>query len=924
MNAPDQRETAWLNCNEGLVLSFVAQDRTLMPPDSPAPMPAPTPTKSRQRTMPLIALLVSLAATAILYGWSVRTEITQRDADIDRLATRFSRDLSGRVQSYIDTLPGLRVFAVLSHGATDLEFEQYLEAISLQKRFPGLALTFSAEYLRHDELPRFIRETRTDRSIDPAGHPDFVVRPGGQRPSYMVIRHNYPFVATAFGYDLYDPGQRYRVQVDAAARSGSYVATPPILLADARDQAHRPELTSIVTRLAVYRGGRTPETQAERLAALQGVVGVAFRTAELVDSVLSAEMNRMLSLQIIDVQARQQGMQALIYDSRWGNPGDGDRRSDSAEKVILLGIADREWEVRAWDPVSPLRLWLAPTPLLILACGLVLSAALTLLLRTLVRARRMAEHLVDARTADLRAQQRDLEETQRIASIGSWMLDIANDQLSWSRESSLIFGVPETVRSGSLQNFLAIVHPADRELVHAAVALAIKQRSALDIEHRVQRADSSEVYVQSRGEMLTDAAGNAAFIRGSVQDMTERRQAEAALRAKALAEQANQAKSQFVARMSHELRTPLNAVLGFAQVLQFDTAEPVTAAQRQSLQHIQHAGEHLLRLIEDLLDVSRIEAGTLHMSLRPIDPLALMRDAVRDVALQAEAAQITLVIKPVAATETTGATAPLRILADRTRLHQVLVNLLSNAIKYNRPKGSVSLRIEPAGDGELDLAVDDTGIGLDAEQLQNLFQPFNRLGREHSDVQGTGIGLVISRSLLELMGGSLRVSSTAGQGSCFTARLRRAEQSTGPQVPAQHADSLPASRADLAGRVLYIDDDEANRLLMQAIFAPRPGVELRLATSGVEGLALAEEWRPDLMLIDLMMPGMSGLEVLQALRGDAALHATPCLAVSATALPDDIREALQAGFRGFITKPLNIAALLAEIDGRLKGRQTLS
>ncbi len=868
--------------------------------------------------MPLVALLVSLAATAILYGWSVRNEITRRDAEIDRLAASFSRELSGRVQSYVDTLPGLRVFAVLSHGATDLEFRQYLEAISLQQRFPGLALTFSAEYLQQDELPRFIRATQSDTSIDPAGHPNFRVHPPGERSRYMVIRHLHPPIPATFGYDLYDPAERYRVQVEAAMRSGSYVATPPILLVDARHETSRPELTSVVTRLAVYRGGRTPATEAERLAKLQGVVGVAFRTAELVDSVMSMEMARMLRVQIIDVGARQQGLTDVIFDSRWRNPTLTETPATSDAKVLRLGVADREWEVRAWDPASPLRLWLAPSPLLILACGLALSAALTLMLRTLVRARLMAEKMVEARTADLRAQQKNLEETQRIAHIGSWMLNIATDQLIWSAEASQIYGVPETMRSGSLQNCLAAVHPEDREAVRTALALTMEAGKALDIEHRVRRADLSDVLVHSRGELLKDANGTAAFIRGSVQDTTERHQAEAALRAKALAEQANLAKSQFVARMSHELRTPLNAVLGFAQVLQFDTADPPTTAQRQRLQYIEQAGEHLLRLIEDLLDVSRIEAGTLQLTLRAIDPLQLMQDAVRDVALQAERAQITLAIEPVAATQA------LAVMADRTRLHQVLVNLLSNAIKYNRPKGSVSLRVEPAGHGEIDLVVTDTGIGMDAEQLENLYQPFNRLGRENGDVAGTGIGLVISRNLMALMGGSLFVSSAAGQGSCFKARLRQAVESGNPQAPVQLADSLPATRTDLVGRVLYIDDDEGNRLLMQAIFALRPGVELRLAASGAEGLATAAQWRPDLMLIDLMMPVMTGIDVLNALRDNAALRDMPCIAVSATAMPDDIREARRAGFRGFITKPLIVGTLLAEIDGLLRVRQTPS
>ncbi|CAN5212457.1 hypothetical protein BH11PSE10_BH11PSE10_16790 [soil metagenome] len=1005
--------------------------------------------------MPLAALLLSLAATLVLYGWSVRTEIDRREAEVDRLASSFSRELSSRVQSYIDTLPGLRVFAVLSHGASDLEFRQYLEAISLQKRFPGLALTFSAEFLRQQDLPAFVRGVRKDTSVASAGHPDFAVHPAGERPSYMVVRHINPAIAATFGYDLYDPAQRYRFEVDAAVQSGSYVATPPIRLAERRFEKPQPALTSVVTRLAVYRGGKTPSSATERQAALQGVVGVAFRTAELVASVLNRETRQALDLRIIDVQAQQQaqpGVQTEIFDSSWLDANadakaNARREPPNTEKVLRIAIADRDWEIRATDRMLPLRHGLASTPLLILACGLALSAVLWLALRTQVKARLIAERLVEEGTADLRAQQHNLEEAQRLAHVGNWVLELASARLVWSREGSRIFGVPEGVNTGSLENFLRAVHRDDRERVRKAITRAVSECLPLDIEYRVLRADGSEVSVHSRGEPVTDAQGRAAQIRGSVQDTTERRRAEAtleaseslyrllfensldsvmqtrtdgaiiranpaacamfglsedelrrlgragvvdhsdprlalllerrsthgsakgsltmikgdgthfesevaasvytdqngepmaslvirdvtdqraaeaALRAKELAEQANRAKSEFVARMSHELRTPLNAVLGFAQILQFDKAEPPSPAQRPRLQHIQRAAEHLLRLIEDLLDVSRIEAGSVRLSLLEVDPRQIVEEALRDVAQLAALQQITLSVQPAAAAESAGKA--LAVLADRTRLHQVLANLLSNAIKYNRSGGTVSIHFEPAPPGCLDVIVSDTGLGMDEAQLQNLFQPFNRLGREHSDIEGTGIGLVISRNLLELMGGSLHVCSKPGQGSRFTARLRRAGGGEGGAREALPVSTVPNSRADIGGRVLYIDDDEGNRLLMQAIFSLRPAMELRLSADGATGLAMAEQWRPQLILIDLMMPVMSGQAVLEALLTQPELRDTPCVAVSANAMPDDIRDALKAGFTGFVTKPLMVGDLLAEIDRllSLKARRTPS
>jgi signal transduction histidine kinase/CheY-like chemotaxis protein len=388
---------------------------------------------------------------------------------------------------------------------------------------------------------------------------------------------------------------------------------------------------------------------------------------------------------------------------------------------------------------------------------------------------------------------------------------------------------------------------------------------------------------------------------------SERRRTEEALAEKRLAERANRTKTEFMARMSHELRTPLNAILGFTQILQRDTPRTLVPEQKRELEHVLHAGHHLLSLIDDLLDLSRVEAGTLALQFGPVDTLDLLRDAMGQVASQAEAQGVALELTP--------SPRPLPLArADRTRLRQVVLNLLSNAIKYNRRGGRVVLSAA-LDEGRLRLAVRDTGVGLSAAQLAQLFQPFNRLGREGSGIQGTGIGLMITRSLVEAMDGTLAVTSEEGVGSEFRVTLPLA--ALGGAGEAGGPDSLPPDHAPGAGAVLYIDDDEVNRILMQSYLGVRPQVQLALAASGVEGLAMARATPQDLLLIDMMMPGMNGLEVLAAVRADPQLRHLPCLAISANAMPDEIETARRAGFDGYLVKPIAVDALLHEIDQRL-------
>jgi signal transduction histidine kinase len=382
--------------------------------------------------------------------------------------------------------------------------------------------------------------------------------------------------------------------------------------------------------------------------------------------------------------------------------------------------------------------------------------------------------------------------------------------------------------------------------------------------------------------------------------------------AKDMAESANRSKSAFLARMSHDLRTPLNAVLGFSQLLALEPAIKASAANQRQVRHIQDAGEHLLAMIDEVLDLARIETGGLRLRPEAVDTAALVQECLMLVGPLAAQHQVRLHQRLAAGTP------PAR--ADRTRLRQVLVNLLTNAIKYNRPQGDATVSLSADVQGVV-LRVEDNGRGLSPDQLSQLFQPFNRVGAETSGIEGTGLGLVIARQLVEAMQGQLQVCSSVGQGSTFTLTLPTAglEADAAAPLPARQLASAASAPSPIAHarrrQVLYIEDNAVNLRLMQDLLAGRPDLQLQVAVDGPSGLAAARRQRPDVVLMDLDLPGLSGHEVLRQLKADPATAGLRCVAVSANALDDEILQALQAGFAGYLTKPFLLDQLFSALEG---------
>ncbi len=453
-------------------------------------------------------------------------------------------------------------------------------------------------------------------------------------------------------------------------------------------------------------------------------------------------------------------------------------------------------------------------------------------------------------------------------------------------------------------------------------------------ESAVLRLDGSEIPMSQIMQAHRNAQGEVLFFSTVMRDISERKQTEQKLQqlneeledrverrtadlktTRDEAQRANQAKSEFLSSMSHELRTPMNAILGFGQLLEYDDA--LSAVQKDNIQEILKAGHHLLNLINEVLDLAKVESGRIDLSLEPVEVNPVVEECLSLAATLAEKRAIRIICN-----DFTG----IVVRADRTRLKQVLLNLLSNAIKYNREGGSVTLAAEPWGADRLRLRIVDTGEGIPAERLEELFQPFNRLDAENSEIEGTGIGLTITRRIIELMGGSVDVESVVGVGSTFWIELPLeslpdldgSEAAGGTDPIAIGTLTIHTTvPAEVQHLVLYIEDNPANLKLVAQILGRRKHISLLSAHTPELGIELARTRRPELILLDINMPGMDGYQVLEVFKADPLLKDTPVIAITANAMPRDIGRGMLAGFTDYLTKPLNVSRFNKLVDAVL-------
>jgi PAS domain S-box-containing protein len=447
----------------------------------------------------------------------------------------------------------------------------------------------------------------------------------------------------------------------------------------------------------------------------------------------------------------------------------------------------------------------------------------------------------------------------------------------------------------------------DPERAEASIKQVLSKGKVTNYEITARSREGKETVVSYNATTFYDRDRKLQGVFAAARDVTERKRLDQVLQeknvelqsAKVVAEKANLSKSDFLSSMSHELRSPLNAILGFAQLMESDSPAP-TPIQKESIDQILQAGWHLLKLINEILDLAKIESGKLSLSQESVSLAEVMVECQGMIEGQAQKRGIHLIFPRF--------DIPCFVHADRTRLKQTLINFLSNAIKYNREQGTVEVQYAASVLGRIRISIKDTGAGLSPEKLAQLFQPFNRLGQEAGGEEGTGIGLVVAKQLIELMGGVIGVESTVGVGSVFWFELMAAAvpqftvESSEPNAPAQSQVQSGARMQTL----LYVEDNSANLELVEQLISRRPDLRLLTAVTGNLGIELARANQPEVILMDINLPDISGIEALRILREDPATAHIPVIAISANAMPHDIAKGLQAGFFRYLTKPIKV------------------
>ncbi|MBL8348075.1 MAG: CHASE domain-containing protein [Rubrivivax sp.] len=871
--------------------------------------------RRRSLGVPLVSALALLAGAM----WAIaEREREHAGTAFEREADRLAVSVQQRLQEPLHALQTL-VAAARASGRADTPTLRAAAAWWLDRGSPLQAMGYSERVTKGD-VAAFEATARAEGLLG------FQVRHRDDGRAFaddgeaIVLRRIEPMTgnADALGVNaLSIPAARAAIQ--AARRSGKAAATAGFRLT----QSTRDE-----TGVVLYQP--LASSADEPAQGFRGVLFVALRTEALLAGLAeSPESGRWC---LIDPDPR-------TARPRWaGSDACADMAAAGVRARREVQLADRPLELRLLQPASP-----GPGELsvhwLLTVAGFAAAAMLGAWLLTVTGQALRTQRAVDAATTGLRREvaERRVAEQERASSEARLRSILDNAPLG------IAFLDPHgKLLQGNPHLFEMLGRKPQDLLAHTVASITVPedlptlQRDHQDLltgrtevvrrPFRLQRGDGQPLAVRMACTALRSAeTGRVRHMVAVLEDLSEHLQLEQTEHARQRAEAASRAKSEFVSRMSHELRTPLNAMLGFAQLLGLDTKPALPEHQRNWVQQIQRAGWHLLELVNDTLDLARIESGAVQLHLQSVDLVELVAASADLVSAAATARGVELRLE-----------LPVRlppVVADATRLKQVVTNLLSNAVKYNRERGRVAVRVrlpdarsaEAARDagrlpeaGTVTIDVVDTGLGMTPAQLQRLFEPYNRLGREGSGVEGTGIGLVIARRLTEMMGGSLQAQSRAGSGSTFSLNLPLA---AGPAAAAD--PPVPAVPAPYRQRrVLYIEDNETNVEVMRGVLLQRPQVHLEVATLGLDGLAMARRLRPDLILLDMQLPDITGPELLRHLMDDDETATIPVIVVSADATPARIEQALTLGAAHYVTKPLAVALFLQVLDEVLDAMDT--
>jgi len=869
--------------------------------------------RPRRRTLalPMLLALALLVAGVVEFD---KLDRQRRLAAFERDADRLLAEAQARLNVHLHALQALHSAARVQGGLDRVSLRQaarwWLEQpIHLQ------AAGYS-ERVAVDALPAFEAAARAQ------GDTSYRVfdREGSAQPNpdqeVVALRHIEPVEgnAGAIGVNsLSVPAARGAIL--ATRDSGQPAATPGFRLAQSStDEA------GVVLYQALYHN--EPTGLEARRAQFRGVVFVSFRTQAAMAG-LAGMGGEHLRWCLVDSDPRAERRQLA------GDPACENQPTAGIKPLRLkrsLQLAGRPLELHVWaGPQAAI----GPdhkAAFLLLTAGFASAALLGGLLLTVTGHSRRTELAVHAGTAELRREMAERSKVQqalgdseaRLRSIldhvplGVMFLDTRGRLLDGNARLAEMVGLPpEALHGRAVTEFLHAEEAPRLRQLRRSILTSGKDQVADRV--RLLHADGRTRIGRLSVNALRSPDNQVLRLVGVLEDITEQLRLEESERALNRSETANRAKNEFLSRMSHELRTPLNAMIGFAQLLGLDREPPLAQHQREWTQEVQRAGWHLLEMINETLDLARIESGAAELKMEPIALAPLVRTC--QAMVSNPAAQRGIRIEHAIAADATGA------LGDATRLKQVLINLLSNAVKYNREGGEVTVstrRVRSDDADWVEIAVADSGLGMTPTQVGGLFQPYNRLGREKTAIEGTGIGLVISRRLSELMGGTLEASSQPARGSTFTLRLPAAQPAAVP--PSPYTDTSPAPYQQRL--VHYVEDNETNIEVMRGVFVQRPQIKLETTSLGLDGLAAIRRTKPDLVLLDMQLPDISGLELLRHLKQDDLIASIPVVVVSADATASHVQQALTSGALQYVTKPLDVARFLQTVDSILEGVET--